>query len=176
MPETPSRVSTQAGDACTRVSRHIFLLTDGRVCARNPTYMLILIFYIDRYQFPFHCVLFCFYAFHTRLSLSLSRSELLEREVRIYVDRREGSTNILAPGILEGSKEEPPPARPHAYRNFRVVALSQSCWNNDRRSGVFSRFHKHRTQFDSIKFSFFPFFFFFFFVQFIYRSSYFCIF
>lgn len=95
------------------------------------------------------------------LSLSLSLS-LQRREY--HVDRRGGSkrtSSSLPPtDLLEGSKEERTPV--HAY-NFRVVALSQSLWNNDRRNGCFVRpiFTETQNTNSSIRFHFYLFFFFF---------------
>ena len=91
------------------------------------------------------------------LSLSLQRREY-------HVDRRGGSkrtSSSLPPtDLLEGSKEERTPV--HAY-NFRVVALSQSLWNNDRRNGCFVRpiFTETQNTNSSIRFHFYLFFFFF---------------
>lgn len=152
VPETPSRASTQAGDACTRVSRLILLLTDGRVCARSPTYTFntnilhrqVSVFRFSTVFFVLHSAR-SFPSVFTRVSLSrgLAREDPWEREreARIYVDRRGGSTNISSPqGFLEGSKEEPPP--PHDHTRIVISASSRyrnrAVGNNDRRSGLFS--------------------------------------
>lgn len=96
-------------------------------------------------------------------ALSLSLSLSLQRR-KYHVDRRGGSkrtSSSLPPtDLLEGSKEERTPV--HAY-NFRVVALSQSLWNNDRRNGCFVRpiFTETQNTNSSIRFHFYLFFFFF---------------
>lgn len=122
-----------------------------------------------RFFFPLFFVrslsLSLFFLFFARLvpslpsALSLSLS--LSPETRILRGSTRGiKTNILAPptDFLEGSKEERTPV--HAY-NFRVVALSQSLWNNDRRNGCFVRpifTNTEHKQFDSISYLFFSFF------------------
>ena len=83
-----------------------------------------------------------------------------ERGENIRRSTRGIDEHLLAPGISRGVEGgTTAPARPHAYRNFRVVALSQSCcWKqrSKKRSLLSpSRFHEHRTQLDFFRFSIF---------------------
>lgn len=127
------------------------------MCARSPAYTFntnILHRQVSVFRVSTVFLLFPV-RFHARLSLSKSERERERSENIRRSTRRIGRTSSPPGGFLEGSKEETtaPRTTTRVYRNFRVVALSQSCcWETTIEEAVSplfpSRSHQHRTQFD----------------------------